>query len=472
MNNKFTLTSTLIAFILSFTTFSTYAQDSIQISGQLLNNSRYAKVVVKQYGIGEFAIGAFPIDKETGKFSIVAPKEVTAGIYRLQYSQTENEYVDVIINGKEPIIDFSIDINIPFKDRLPVFSKSAENMAWYSFKQELQYQNTLITPQFQFLGTYPNTKDKVYQLVQKEYQLKKTEYQNKRNTFIKSTPYYWAKQMAQFENTYFPNPTEHYRLQEFYAHENFWEGIPTQDELLINTPLYTQSILSYIQYYMNPDIGFSEEEATVGFKKCVDVIMKQFDGNEKTKEFALKYLQLGFKEIGNEAVLQYIDQNYAAAAQCTDDDDELKKRLAGYEAMKPGMLAPNIAFNVNSSEVLTTGLDAINSLYDIKAEQTLVVFWASWCPHCMEELPKLNEWAKNNPTTKVVAISLDEDKTAYQTAIANFGNLSHYCDFKKWDSKAVADYYVYGTPTFFVLDKDKKIIGKYADFKSVNNINK
>jgi hypothetical protein len=51
--------------------------------------------------------------------------------------------------------------------------------------------------------------------------------------------------------------------------------------------------------------------------------------------------------------------------------------------------------------------------------------------------------------TKIIAISLDEDKTAYQTAIANLINLSHYCDFKKWDSKAVADYYVYGTPHFF-----------------------
>lgn len=449
---------------------ATFAQDSIRISGQLRNNSRYAKVVVKQYGIGEFAIGAFPIDKETGRFKIVAPKEVMAGIYRLQYSQSENEYVDVIINGTEPAIDFSIDVNIPFKDRLPVFMKSTENIAWYNFKQELQYQNTLLTPQFQFLGTYPNTNDKVYQLVHKEYQLKKTEYQNKLNNFIKSTPNYWAKQMAQFENQFFPNPTDLYRLQEFYAHENFWQGKPTQDELLINTPLYTQSILNYIQYYMNPDIGFSKEEATAGFKKCVDVIMKQFDGNEKTKEFALKYLQLGFKEIGNETVLQYIDQNYAAAAQCTEDDDELKKRLAGYEAMKPGMLAPNIDFNANNSKVLATGLDTIKNLYDINADQTLVVFWASWCPHCMEELPKLNEWAKNNPATKVVAISLDEDKTAYENAIANFTNLSHYCDFKKWDSKAVADYYVYGTPTFFVLDKDKKIVGKYADLHSIEKL--
>lgn len=460
----------ILLFTLLFSVVTIAQEAFITIHGQLLHNTRYPQVVVKQYGNGEFVIGTFPVDKETGRFQITAPKDILAGVYRLQYNQTENEYVDVIINSTDPVIDFSIDVNIPFKDRLPVFTKSTENIAWYNFKRELQYQNSLLTPQFQFLASYPNTKDKVYQLVQKAYQLKKTEYQNKLNTFIKSSPHYWAKQLAQYENQFFPNPTDLYRLQEFYAHENFWQGKPTQDELLINTPLYTQSILSYMQYYMNPDIGFSEEEATAGFMKCVDVIMKQFEGNEKTKEFALKYLQLGFKEIGNEKVLQYIDQNYAATAQCTDGDLELKKRLAGYEAMKIGMQAPNIEFIANSSEVSATGLDTIKNLYDIKAEQTLVVFWASWCPHCMEELPKLNEWAIKNLNTQVIAISLDEDKTAYKSAIANFGNLSHYCDFKKWDTKAVADYYVYGTPTFFVLDKDKKIVGKYADFKDIEKL--
>lgn len=90
----------------------------------------------------------------------------------------------------------------------------------------------------------------------------------------------------------------------------------------------------------------------------------------------------------------------------------------------------------------------------------------------MEELPKLNEWALANPLTKVVAISLDNDKTAYETAIQKFPALIHDTDFKKWDGKAVTDYYVYGTPTFIVLDKDKNILGKYADFKAIEKINK
>jgi thiol-disulfide isomerase/thioredoxin len=206
---------------------------------------------------------------------------------------------------------------------------------------------------------------------------------------------------------------------------------------------------------MNPKLKFSEEEMNDGFIKSVDFLIEKFSGNETTKKFALQYLQLGFKELGNDKVLQHIDEKYQRELeQCnedTSDKSDFEKRVKGYAAMKVGNTAPDIAFNT---------LDF--NLYALAAEKTIVVFWASWCPHCMEELPKLNEWAIANPTTKVVAISLDDDKTSYENAIKKFPALIHDTDLKKWEGKAVNDYFVYGTPTFIVLDKDKNILGKYT----------
>jgi thiol-disulfide isomerase/thioredoxin len=143
------------------------------------------------------------------------------------------------------------------------------------------------------------------------------------------------------------------------------------------------------------------------------------------------------------------------ALQCQDDVEKsaFENRMASYAAMKPGNKAPNILFENNSS------------LYDIKSEQVLVVFWASWCPHCTEEMPKVNEWAKDHPDTKVIAISLDDSKSEYDLAIKQLPNLSHHTDLKKWDGKAATDYFVYGTPTFILLDKDKKILKKASSFE-------
>jgi thiol-disulfide isomerase/thioredoxin len=436
--------------------FCSFGQDSIVIQGELKNNSRFAKVVVNKFGIGSFAIAAFPIEKN--KFTITAPTNIEPGVYRLQYSQTTNEYVDVIINGKEKNIAFTIDLLDEPEKRKPIFTQSQENQNWYNYQNQSQLQLQKIGALQQALTLYPNTIDKIVVQLQKATTQEIQNYYNQEITFLKSNTNTWAASMVKNKPVYFTNPRDDWRIQNRNKIDNYWNTIQTNNPQLINSPLYTEHILEYLKYYMNPEMHFEEEEMNAGFIKSVDTIMQKFSANEETKKFALQYLQLGFKELGNEKVLQYIDENYKAlAAQCQDETDKaaFDKRMAGYAAIKEGAQAPNITFTNN------------NTLYEIQSEKTIVVFWASWCPHCLEELPKVNAWAKENPNTKVIAMSLDEDKTAYETAIKQYPNLYHNTDLKKWKGKAVNDYYIYGTPTFILLDKDKKIVGKYSSFAEI-----
>lgn len=429
-----------------------HAQDSIHISGQFMHNARFAKVVVKKFNVGSFDIAAFPIVNE--KFSIVSSSDIEPGVYRLQYSQSDNNgFVDVIIDGKEKNISFSIDLLNEDEKRKPIFTQSQENQNWYNYQNQSQLQLQKIGALQQALALYPNTTDKIVAQLQKTITLEQQKYFKQEESFIKNHANTWAARMVQNKPVYFTNPREDWRVQDRSKIDNYWNTIQTNNPLLINTPLYTEHILEYLKYYMNPEMNFTEEEMNAGFKKSIDTIMEKFSANEETKKFALQYLQLGFKEIGNEKVLQYIDEKYQElAAQCQDETDKAAfyKRMAGYTTMKEGIQAPNITFTNNST------------LYDIQSERILVVFWASWCPHCMEELPKVTTWAASNPNTKVVALSLDEDQAAYEEMIKRFPNLIHNTDLKKWGGKAVNDYYIYGTPTFILLDKDKKIIGKYS----------
>jgi len=458
--NHNTIKLGLFTFYFLLSTSFSFAQDSIRISGQLLHNTRFAKVVVSKFGVGSFPIAAVPIQEE--KFSLTAPGDIEPGVYRFQYSQTANDYVDIILDGKEKEISFSIDLMT--EKKTPVFIQSKENQLWYSHQNQSQLQLQKIELLNQFAAMYPGTKDKIISQARQAIKKEKENYVQQRSIFLKNNPNTWAALMVQNKSYYFTNPKDDWRIQNYEKHQHFWDNVNTTNPQLINTPLYTELILEYLKYYLNPEMEFSEEEMNQGLKKCVNTIMQNFSGNEKTQKFALQYLQLGFKEIGNEEVLQYLDQNFQElVAQCQDDSEKaaFEKRMEGYATMKEGMLAPNIAFDSTQYKV--------KSLYEIEAMQILVVFWASWCPHCMEEIPIVNIWAKEHPETRVVAISLDDDKAAYEKAIHELPNMMHHTDLKKWNGKAVKDYYVYGTPTFVFLDKNKKIIKKASGFELVTD---
>ena len=43
-------------------------------------------------------------------------------------------------------------------------------------------------------------------------------------------------------------------------------------------------------------------------------------------------------------------------------------------------------------------------------------------------------------------------------------------DLKGWEGKAATDYFIYATPTMFLIDNEKKIIGKPITIEEVKNL--
>jgi len=470
LNHKFIL----LILCISLFSFNSFSQDSISISGFFQNNTRFAKVVIKKFGVGSFDIAATPI--KDGKFIIYAPANIESGVYRFQYSQSSlSEYIDIIIDGKEKEISFSLDVMQPLETRKPIFTHSEQNKKWYAFqaKQELQLQKIMALQNA--LSFYPVDNDKIITQLKRTISKEQKNHKLSFESFISENKSTWAGEMVANKPVYFTNPKQDWRLQDFEKREQFWDNINTTNQALINSPLYTEHILEYIKYYMNPEMQFGEEEMNQGFKKSVDNVMQKFSGNAQTQEFALKYLQLGFKEIGNEDVLQYIDENYQKVLlQCSNENADriaFEKRISGYATMKIGNNAPNFNLKTPNLSNSIVGKSDTFDLFDIKAKQTLVFFWASWCPHCMEEMPKVNEWAATQKDVKVVAVSLDTDKSLYLDLINQFPNVTHSCDFKGWESQAAVSFFITATPTFILLDEDKKIINKRTSIKEYTQSN-
>ncbi|MEK6616891.1 MAG: thioredoxin family protein, partial [Bacteroidota bacterium] len=112
------------------------------------------------------------------------------------------------------------------------------------------------------------------------------------------------------------------------------------------------------------------------------------------------------------------------------------------------------------------------NLYQLPTDYTLLLFWATWCPHCVQVVPEIKKAVEQylNPKSQipnlkslmVVAVSLDTDKEQWQKFVTEKNLLSfiNFSEYKGWQSEAVKKFNVYATPTMFLLDKDKKIIAK------------
>lgn len=134
--------------------------------------------------------------------------------------------------------------------------------------------------------------------------------------------------------------------------------------------------------------------------------------------------------------------------------DRLATTLKSNANVEMGAAFPNVKFQSATNT-------SAKSLYDVKADKKVVVFWSSTCSHCETELPQIlakysDLKAKN---IQVIGLSLDTDKTSYTQKIAAFPWIND-SELRGWNSSYVDTYNVHATPTYFILDANNKIINK------------
>jgi thiol-disulfide isomerase/thioredoxin len=257
-----------------------------------------------------------------------------------------------------------------------------------------------------------------------------------------------------------------YRTEEIPATFAAFRAMDYTDKRLYKSGLFKDAIESH--FWLLENSGTSLDSVFIEMKISIDAMLKHLVKNEKKLNEVTDYL---FDLLERHSLFQaseYLALKVLNEGSCTIDND-LANQLETYRAMKKGNIAPDIQFNGDNFAPDYGSDNFPKQLSNIKSKYTVVVFGASWCPKCTEELPEIVElYAKwKTQGVEVVFVSLDEDKEAYKSFSKNFPFIST-CDYKKWDSKIVKDYYVFGTPTMFLLDNKREIILRP---NSVNQMN-
>ncbi len=381
------------------------------------------------------------------------------GFYRLQIDN--KHWVDFINDGNN--IEISTDYN-NFLENFVVVS-STSNKLYYeflklnkSYKTKNELLNIILTHYPKDDNFYNITRDKLLD-IQKEYrQFVEVTSQEKPNSFIAR---YIKSAQLPIINISIPT-----REQIAFLKSHSLDNVNFNDFEMIYSNLYANKSIEYLTYFRNQQLPkpLLEKE----FMKAVDSLLNKAKVNELVYKHMTEYLIDGFTKFGFDSIINYIVDNYVIKDDlCLDAKVEstIQKRIDQAKNFKIGSTVPDIILpDLDGNEIILSLL---------KSEKTLILFYASWCPHCkttITELIKLYNKQKVK-NIEVLAISLDEKRDDWSNLIKEYKlNWLNVSDLKGWNVKATTDYYIYATPTMFFVDKNLKIISKPISNSEISNL--
>ncbi len=227
-----------------------------------------------------------------------------------------------------------------------------------------------------------------------------------------------------------------------------FRGINYAERKLYKSGLFREAIENHVWFIEN--CSGDLEDVFKELNHSIDIIINQLTENEALFNEVTDFLFNLLEKRSLFTSAEYLAQRVLNESSCTVTDN-VAKQLEAYRKMAVGATVPDIYFG--EFTYFPEGVKA-DKMSELKSDYFLLVFAAGWCPHCNEELPKIakqyDEWKQKG--VEVILVSLDENGNDFAKFAAPLPFIST-TDFKKWDSQAALEYFVYGTPTYFLVDK-------------------
>ena len=261
----------------------------------------------------------------------------------------------------------------------------------------------------------------------------------------------------------------------YYVKNHFWDDVVFNDNRLIRTPFFEDKLDEYFKNFVSRDPDSIIEEvqyiltvAKTG-KEIFPFLLFKFTNKYITPEF-----------MGQDKVFLHIYQNFFAKGDTVllneSSKQAIKERAYSMMANQLGLAAPALVLNDLQNNKI--------SLYNIKAPYTFVAFWDPTCSHCKVEIPRLDSFYKaiwKNLNVTILSVNINfKEVTAWKSFIKDNKLEAWTHGYQSEDdlNKEIAEgkpttirqlYDVFKTPTFYLLDSNKKIIAKNLSIEQFND---
>jgi thiol-disulfide isomerase/thioredoxin len=269
------------------------------------------------------------------------------------------------------------------------------------------------------------------------------------------------------ENGNVIDPQFQYR---FYK-KHYFDNIDFSEHGLLRTPIFEAKLNYYFDKMIVPMPDSAIPEAKYVITKAYesgDTLVFRF-----TVSHLLHYFETS-KVMGYDAVFVSIAEDWYLNGKAYWADKEfLTKLTERVEKISPNKLG-NVAPDLKRMQGFD---DKYYSLHQVVSDYTILVFYEPSCGHCKKEIPKLMQEYRDTLKElgiKIFAVYTQYDREEWAKFIEE-KNLIEEGWINVWDGpyphSKFRDYYdIYSTPVIFVLDKNKKIIGKRIGVENIKDL--
>lgn len=450
---------TIVACLLVFTALAAKADKGYKLTFKVNGLKNDTVLLANYYGDKTYVQDTARLDNK-GVAVFTSKKDLPRGIYMLVHKR--KKLFEVIVVPGE---NFTIETDTAdYFDKMKI-KDSKENTLFYDYMKFLNGKGKLAIPlrdELQKLSKDKQTESPEYKATQAKMKALDTEVKTYISTTLAAnSTTLFARFVKANQDIEIPEAPKlaNGRTDSTFAYKyykaHYWDNIDFTEDGLIRTPVFHGKLDNYMKKmtYQIPD----------SINESADVVCNKAKPSKELFKYCVWYITNQYETsqiMGMDAVFAHMVKQFYSYKQTPWIDSttmfKITDKANKLEPILIGKKAPNV--------ILKDSSGVIHNLYAVPNKYTVLYFFDPDCGHCQKVTPVLtamyDSLKREGAEVFQVGSSSRAEYPKWTAFVKKLGMKGINVSDPDYQSNFRYEYDLQSYPQLFVLDKDKKIVGK------------